>query len=1186
MSRTIIRGSLLAAAVALVLFRSYWAMAEDASSTMTIYVSQSGDDDNFDGLTPDTAKKTVAGAIAAVGSASPAEILILPSTTAYTLGTPANAAAASVTMQTALTIRSTTGRPEDVVLKLAGYRMFEMKNADAAIRDVTLDGGMTGPSRGTDKDGAYAVWIRAAGGTVSNCVIRNCRYAHTSNGGRWNDSVVCAEGGTVRDCVITNNVAGSSNGHGPLWVKGGCAIGCLVADNRMSGAMNTSGGGSAVISSGSITGCTFMRNQARNIAGVAASGGTVTDCLVWDNIVNGTGKGDVWSGTAECFVNCSARLKINDSCSAVTDPCVDGQMRPIEGFRFTMSALKALAPVTITFTADAGKASYAWDFDGDGTVDLTTAENCVEHTYEAPGTYSPSVTGDGMSCVRRDALRIYPTVMYVVKGNKRASFPYATSDTAAPDIVTAVDAAIDGVKVLVADGTYKMTGAVTVGRAVTIEGQSGNRDKVVLDVYDQTDIRALNLDHPEAVASTLSVRCCQGQIAGSGVYIQSYGGTVSNCVIRDSHMASGGYGVSNAHGTGARALFTHCWITNNNDRINFRNPLYAGSLYLADGATAVDCLIANNAVVGPGGTGSNGSLQSTVYIEGGSRLVNCTVAGNEGQLTGGVYVGSPDSTVANCVIVDNKSKRNGEGFENVYPGQEAMFVNCATDTVKINETCKMDTVANLFESYSAAAKDYRPKGKASALTDAGSDQYGAEGLDLADAPRVCGGAIDIGAWEYQPSASLSATVQAAGEVTGHSPLAVSLLAVVEGTNGTERITFEWDMDGDGTVDVTKISDPTVSWTYVNAANRVYTVVLTVSDEAGTSNTVTCADLVTSVNPSLRVPDDYASVAEAYAAAIDGCEIVLAKSETPYSADRSVSIKKEVVIRGATGNPADTVLRTASDFVNNHEFVFSVNNAKSRVSNLTIEGAGKSGAIADGNFGGTISNCIIRNCSMPHNGQLGSVYLRYAGTLLTHCVISNNQTTTKSVANATPEYYKTPGVRLQGGARMSNCLVADNRYTITDCAHGIGGVYIYSGRSGIVNCTIVNNVGCGVGGVNASSGAVTNTVIAGNSWNGTSETGMERERNVLPGQADRFVNCATDDDAAINAGCFAAPMELMFKKPSAGDYRPRSASVLFNAGITDIPRPSVDLLGRPRVFGGRIDIGCCENQSAGLILIVR
>lgn len=55
------------------------------------------------------------------------------------------------------------------------------------------------------------------------------------------------------------------------------------------------------------------------------------------------------------------------------------------------------APVTITLDAsgswsrDGQALTYEYDFDGDGSYDLSTAENLVEHTYETAGTFTPGL---------------------------------------------------------------------------------------------------------------------------------------------------------------------------------------------------------------------------------------------------------------------------------------------------------------------------------------------------------------------------------------------------------------------------------------------------------------------------------------------------------------------------------------------------------------------------------------------------------------------------------------------------------------------------------------------------------------------------------------------------------------------------------------------------------------------------
>jgi len=65
-----------------------------------------------------------------------------------------------------------------------------------------------------------------------------------------------------------------------------------------------------------------------------------------------------------------------------------------------------------------------------------------------------------------------------------------------------------------------------------------------------------------------------------------------------------------------------------------------------------------------------------------------------------------------------------------------------------------------------------------------------------------------------------------------------------------------------------------------------------------------------------------------------------------------------------------------------------------------------------------------------------------------------------------------------------------------------------------------------------------------------------------------------------------PQEIFKNYPN--DYRLGSSSPAFNAGPKVNPAlyPSVDLDGRPRVQGGKIDHGCYEANPPGTLLLLR
>ena len=67
--------------------------------------------------------------------------------------------------------------------------------------------------------------------------------------------------------------------------------------------------------------------------------------------------------------------------------------------RMTVDRATGAAPLRVTFdatgstTADGFSISnYAWDFDGDGTVDLSGSNGRVQHVYTEAGNYTPEVT--------------------------------------------------------------------------------------------------------------------------------------------------------------------------------------------------------------------------------------------------------------------------------------------------------------------------------------------------------------------------------------------------------------------------------------------------------------------------------------------------------------------------------------------------------------------------------------------------------------------------------------------------------------------------------------------------------------------------------------------------------------------------------------------------------------------------
>jgi len=119
---------------------------------------------------------------------------------------------------------------------------------------------------------------------------------------------------------------------------------------------------------------------------------------------------------------------------------------------------------------------------------------------------------------------------------------------------------------------------------------------------------------------------------------------------------------------------------------------------------------------------------------------------------------------------------------------------------------------------------------------------------------------------------------------------------------------------------------------------------------------------------------------------------------------------------------------------------------------------------------------------------------------------------------------------------------------------------------------------------------TRCVIAGN----TSIHGGKPPLYSLggPGSGNNVTECALDDVYELDGvpNCRYAEPEKMFKKFAAGDYRLGPASPAINAGPLlspqEIAAAGVDLDGKPRVVGTRMDHGCYESPVRGTLFLIR
>ena len=232
---------------------------------------------------------------------------------------------------------------------------------------------------------------------------------------------------------------------------------------------------------------------------------------------------------------------------------------------------------------------------------------------------------------------------------------------------------------------------------------------------------------------------------GGNVWIESAGGTVENCVIRDGTVERFSVAGGNVYLQGGR--LSRCVLAGGklSANLDLTEKRPCGTSLYARGGTIESCLFTN-------------TVQSVVpvCVEGSAKLVNCTIAGNKGKSCGGVVVKTAGATIANTVIYGNRATDDGgnavwlplTGVDESVAA--ARFSACASDGASaINGTCFLVDDTAFAD---ASSGDWAPAARESALVNCGADYAaagGVSGLDLAGNARVWKHRVDIGAYEFQ-----------------------------------------------------------------------------------------------------------------------------------------------------------------------------------------------------------------------------------------------------------------------------------------------------------------------------------------------------------------------------------------------------------------------------------------------------
>ena len=316
--------------------------------------------------------------------------------------------------------------------------------------------------------------------------------------------------------------------------------------------------------------------------------------------------------------------------------------------------------------------------------------------------------------------------------------------------------------VCVTQGLYKISSPIVLADAISVRGVGSDPARVIVSntiAGFNWGISSRCFELKNSAASISGLTLANGVSYGSGgnLYINSNGGTASNCVIR-----SGLAREANQGGAGANVcvsgpgLVTHCMIF--------------GGMYDIGGDTGGSCSvfldnagarIENSLVDGYRDQISGGVRRAAGVTVNKGCAVNCTVVNcyttaTEGNSFSGIRVES-NGSATNCVSVGNY---DGAGTLRAFLSSSgALLVNCAYDQIdgKTEALSGMASpvvgaLAGFFADHTNG--DYRPSTKGMRpLVNKGQNYEGMAARDLGGNKRLIGSKIDIGCYEA-PAAEL------------------------------------------------------------------------------------------------------------------------------------------------------------------------------------------------------------------------------------------------------------------------------------------------------------------------------------------------------------------------------------------------------------------------------------------------